>query len=61
MTQQNPQEIVDALADMSLVVGALADNASHIAHARRSLYNAYLAEGFTEAQALELCRRLTLT
>lgn len=41
------------------VIGQLAINAAHIAHARRALYDAYLAEGFNEAQALQLCSRLT--
>jgi len=35
------------------------ENAVMIAKLRRSYYDAYLAEGFTEAQALELCKVLT--
>lgn len=37
---------------------AMAAEAAHIAHAKRTLYLAYLTEGFTEAQALELSRSL---
>ena len=61
MTDRSPEEIAKALDQINLLVGAIANNASHIAHARRTLYRAYLAEGFTEAQALELCKQLTLT
>ena len=32
--------------------------ASHIAHARRTMFLAYVAEGFTEAQALELIKTM---
>jgi len=34
----------------------LAEHASDIAYARRSLYEAYIAEGFTPSQALDLCK-----
>jgi hypothetical protein len=35
---------------------AMAENACHIAAARRTIFLAYLAEGFNEAQALELIK-----
>jgi hypothetical protein len=38
---------------------AMADMAQDIAKARRALYDAYVAEGFTEAQALIMCQKLT--
>ena len=38
---------------------ALTDMAGEIAKARRALYDAYVAEGFTEAQALIMCQKLT--
>ena len=38
---------------------ALSDMAAEIAKARRALYDAYVAEGFTEAQALIMCQKLT--
>ncbi len=60
MTQRSPEEIAQALDQINLLVGAIANNASHIASARRALYRAYLAEGFTEAQSLELCKVVTL-
>jgi hypothetical protein len=36
----------------------LAERASDLAYARRSLYLAYLAEGFSEEEALNLCKDL---
>lgn len=35
---------------------AFAQASSEIAASKRSLYLAYIGEGFTEAQALELCK-----
>lgn len=61
MTDRSPEEIAKALEGINLLVGAIANNAAHIAHARRAMYLAYLAEGFTEAQALELAKQLTLS
>lgn len=34
----------------------LAEFASDIAYSRRTMYEAYLAEGFDHTQALELCK-----
>lgn len=34
----------------------LAEAASHIAHAKRTIFLAYVAEGFSEHQALELVK-----
>ena len=36
----------------------VASAASHIAHARRTMFLAYVAEGFAEAQALELIKTM---
>lgn len=36
----------------------LAEFSSDIAYCRRTLYEAYLSEGFEPAQALELCKIL---
>jgi hypothetical protein len=36
----------------------LAEAASHIAHAKRTIFLAYVAEGFTEQQALELVKTI---
>jgi hypothetical protein len=56
MTEKQPpsaDEIVKLLTESYL---RAAERASDIAYARRSLYEAYLAEGFTPAEALELCK-----
>ena len=37
---------------------ALAEGAADLAHAKRAIYLAYVAEGFTEAQALELVKQI---
>jgi hypothetical protein len=36
----------------------MAEYASDLAYCRRTLYEAYLLEGFEPAQALELCKNL---
>lgn len=48
-----PDEIVKLLTESYL---RAAERASDIAYARRSLYEAYLAEDFTPMEALELCK-----
>jgi hypothetical protein len=55
MTEKEPSadEIVKLLTESYM---RMAQHAADIAYARRSLYEAYLAEGFTPAEALELCK-----
>lgn len=48
-----------AMKDLVEAVHRLIEHASTIAHAKRAFYQAYIAEGFTEAQALELCKDLS--
>lgn len=50
--------IKGAFAEFARMLPELAANAATIARARRDLFNAYLAAGFTEPQALELCRSI---
>lgn len=59
--KQTSEQIAEGMEAIGVLVGAVAKNAAHIAHARRELYEAYVAEGFTEGQALELCRSLGIT
>jgi hypothetical protein len=51
-----PEQAEKAFADYALVIGFIAQNSAAIAHARRTLFLAYLMEGFSEGQALELCK-----
>lgn len=53
MAQPDPKEQAKALADL---FNAMAENAAHIANAKRRLFEAYVSEGFTESQALELVK-----
>jgi hypothetical protein len=53
--QPSADEIVKLLAESYM---RMAKHAADIAYSRRSLYNAYLYEGFTPEEALELCKIL---
>lgn len=53
MEQLDPREVARLIAE---TFNNIAECASDVAYARRTLYNAYLAEGFTPEQALELCK-----
>ncbi len=55
MTEKQPSadEIVKLLAESYM---RMAKHACDIAYARRSLYEAYISEGFTPEEALELCK-----
>lgn len=44
------------MGDMVRAWQLIAGNAGEIANAKRTLFLAYVAEGFTEAQALELVK-----
>lgn len=50
------QDVAGLAVDMAEAWMSIAKNAADLAHARRTLFNAYLAEGFSEAQALELIK-----
>lgn len=52
----DPQALAKAVSDYAMLLGAIAKHASDIAHFRRVLFDAFMAEGFNEAQALELCK-----
>ncbi len=61
LSDEQTRALVAALARIDILMAAQAKHASSIANARRCLYLAYLAEGFTEAEALELCKALSLS
>lgn len=46
------QEAIDALEN-------LVKHSAAIAHTKKAFYDAYIAEGFTPEQALELCKSVT--
>lgn len=49
-------EMAAGFAPLARFWDEMAANAVAIAKTRRALYKAYVAEGFTEMQALELCK-----
>jgi len=51
-------DIPEGMRNLVRVWQEAAQASSHIAAARRTVYLAYIAEGFTEAQALELVKSL---
>lgn len=51
--QLDPREVAKLIAETFTHIAACA---SDVAYARRTLYNAYISEGFTPEQALELCK-----
>jgi hypothetical protein len=51
-----PEESARALVE---ALHGLVEHAATIAHARRAFYEAYIAEGFTPTEALELCKDLS--
>lgn len=54
----NVEDIRQALNDMRDCIPAHIEMQVLLAQVTRAKYNALLKEGFTEAQALELCRTL---
>lgn len=51
----SPEDAIRLLAES---YGRMAHHAHDIAYARRTLYEAYLHEGFDREEALELCKIL---
>lgn len=50
-------EIPEAVKGMVQLWASLAEASAHIAHSKRTLFLAYVAEGFSEPQALELVKQ----
>lgn len=56
---ERPLQDLSAMgADMARLWQEMAKHASDIAHSKRVLFLAYVAEGFSEAQALELITKV---
>ena len=58
--ENDTKKLVEALGQLSVIAAAHAEASAEIANARRRLFDAYKNEGFSEAQALELCKSLSL-
>lgn len=52
------QDMREATADLVRIWQAVAASSADIAHAKRTIFLAYVAEGFSEAQALELVKQI---
>lgn len=50
--------LADSMKAIADAWSTMATHATEIAHARRTLFLAYVAEGFSEAQALELVKTI---
>lgn len=50
--------LAEQMRNLSEIWQNLAQHSHDIAHARRTIFNAYVYEGFTEAQALELIKHI---
>jgi hypothetical protein len=50
------ENLPDAVKNLVSIWSAMAEVAGDVAHAKRAIFLAYVAEGFTEAQALELVK-----
>ncbi|MEH3121993.1 MAG: hypothetical protein PGN16_08445 [Sphingomonas phyllosphaerae] len=48
----------EAVSNMVTLWSSLAEVAADVAHAKRAIFLAYVAEGFTEAQALDLVKTI---
>ena len=59
MRGDRPREnLPEAVQAMVTVWQGMAEAAADIAHAKRAIFLAYVAEGFTESQALELVKTI---
>ncbi len=59
MRSERPREnLPEAVHNMVVIWQGVAEAATDIAHAKRSIFLAYVAEGFSEAQALELVKSI---
>ena len=57
MRAERPQtDWPEAIRTQVAIWQGMAEAASHIAHAKRTIFLAYVAEGFTEFQALDLVK-----
>ena len=56
---ERPREnLPEAVKNIVQLWASMAEVAADVAHAKRAIFLAYVAEGFTEAQALDLVRTI---
>jgi hypothetical protein len=56
---ERPREnLPEAVKNLVQLWCSMAEVAADVAHAKRAIFLAYVAEGFTEAQALELVKAI---
>lgn len=59
MRSDRPRQNIEEMgSDLARAWMMMAEQAPHIAAARRTIFLAYVAEGFSEAQALELVKSI---
>lgn len=58
MNEEEHTNMKEAIAALVESFGTMAKHAHDIAYARRTMYEAYVSEGFSPAEALELCKVL---
>lgn len=52
------ENLPESVRNLVTVWQGMAEAAADVAHAKRAIFLAYVAEGFTEAQALDLVKTL---
>ena len=56
---ERPREnLPETVANIVKLWSSMAEVAADVAHAKRTIFLAYVAEGFTEAQALDLVKSI---
>jgi len=58
--QTKPDEMAAAVEHLKRATGYFEEMGPFLARIRRAHFNAYIAEGFTPAEALELCQKVAL-
>lgn len=53
-----PRNLRKSQAEYQGLMLLVAENAPHVARARKAMFDALKSEGFTDAQALDLCWRV---
>jgi hypothetical protein len=57
-TERPRDDLPEAVRSLVQLWTSMAEVAADVAHAKRAIFLSYVAEGFTEAQALELVKTI---